>query len=78
LSVPFTEPFRAHDQIEQVRKIGRLAQVLLEMRTEYEQKPRREILDQILARIAELEGLAADIRIALESAPPARNGPGED
>jgi hypothetical protein len=69
LSVPFTDPFRPQDQIEQVRKIGRLAQVLLEMRTEYEHKPRRAILDQILARIEELDGLCVEIRQALEAAP---------
>jgi hypothetical protein len=73
--VPFSEPFRPQDQIEQVRKIGRLAQVLLEMRTEYEHKPRREILDQILARIADLEGMAAEIRTALEASP--AGSPGE-
>ncbi len=73
--MPFTDPFRPQDQIEQVRKIGRLAQVLLEMRSEYEQKPRRAILDQIVARIDELSVLGAEVRHALEESVPAPAGP---
>jgi hypothetical protein len=65
--VPFTDPFRPQDQIDQVRKVGRLAQVLLEMRSEYERKPRRVLLDQIIARIDELAALRAEMGKALEA-----------
>ena len=65
--MPFTDPFRPQDQIDQVRKVGRLAQVLLEMRSEYERKPRRVLLDQIIARIDELAALRAEMGKALEA-----------
>jgi len=65
--VPFTDPFRPQDQIDQVRKVGRLAQLLLEMRSEYERKPRRALLDQIIARIDELSALRAEMGKALEA-----------
>ena len=65
--MPFTDPFRPQDQIDQVRKVGRLAQVLLEMRSEYERKPRRALLDQIIARIDELAALRAEMGTALEA-----------
>ena len=66
--MPFTDPFRPQDQIDQVRKVGRLAQLLLEMRNEYERKPRRVLLDQIIARIDELAVLRAEMGKALEAA----------
>lgn len=59
--MPFTDPYKPQDQIEQVRKVGRLAQIILDMRAEYERRPRPEILGQIVARIAEMEVLRADI-----------------
>jgi hypothetical protein len=65
--VPFTDPFRPQDQIDQVRKVGRLAQLLLEMRSEYERKPRRALLDQIIARIDELSALRTEMSKALEA-----------
>jgi hypothetical protein len=65
--VPFTDPFRPQDQIDQVRKVGRLAQLLLEMRSEYERKPRRALLDQIIARIDELSALREEMGKALEA-----------
>jgi len=67
--MPFTEPFRPQDQIDNVRKVGRLAQIVLDLRTEYERKPRRDLLDQIVARIAELDELRADIVTVIESQP---------
>jgi hypothetical protein len=45
--------------------VGRLAQLLLEMRSEYERKPRRALLDQIIARIDELSALRAEMSKAL-------------
>jgi len=75
--VAFTDPFRPQDQIDQVRKVGRLAQVLLDMRTEYEHKPRRALLEQIVKRIDELMALQAELREVLE-APAAPSGPATD
>jgi hypothetical protein len=59
--VPFTDPYKPQDQIEQVRKVGRLAQIILDMRAEYERRPRMETLAQIVARIAEMETVRAEI-----------------
>jgi hypothetical protein len=59
--VPFTDPYKPQDQIEQVRKVGRLAQIILDMRVEYERRPRPETLAQIVARIAEMETARAEI-----------------
>jgi hypothetical protein len=75
-SVPFSDPFRPQDHIDQVRKVGRLAQVLLDMRTEYERKPRPELLGQILERIHELSALGDDLRadLATPETTPAGHG----
>ena len=59
--MPFTDPYKPQDQIEQVRKVGRLAQIILDMRAEYERRPRLETLAQIVARIAEMETVRAEI-----------------
>lgn len=59
--MPFTEPFRPQDQIDNIRKVGRLAQIILDLRVEYERRPRRDLLDQIVARIGELDELRAQI-----------------
>jgi hypothetical protein len=59
--VPFTDPYKPQDQIEQVRKLGRLAQIVLDMRVEYERRPRPETLAQIVGRIAEMETVRAEI-----------------
>jgi hypothetical protein len=72
--VPFTDPFRPQDQIDQVRKIGRLAQLLLDMRTEYEHKPHRALLEQIAQRIDEMTALRAELSKAL--AEPTSTGAG--
>ncbi len=81
--MPFTDPYKPQDQIEQVRKVGRLAQIILDMRAEYERRPRAEILGQIVARIAEMEAVRADIVAHLpppvaatqeRTAPPAVDG----
>ncbi len=68
--MPFTDPFKSEDHIVAVRKIGRLAQVLLDLRGEYEQKPRRAILEQIVERIDEIIELRAELSGALISTGP--------
>ncbi|MDQ2807837.1 MAG: hypothetical protein M3Z04_13160 [Chloroflexota bacterium] len=63
--MPFTDPIRPQDHIDDVRKVGRLAQVLLDLRVEYEHKPRRALLEQIVQRLDELTVLRADLDAAL-------------
>ena len=41
--------------------MGRLAQIILDMRAEYERRPRSETLGQIVARIAEMDDVRAEI-----------------
>ena len=72
--MPFTDPYKPQDQIEHVRTVGRLAQIILDMRTEYERRPRPETLAQIVARIAEMETVRAEI-VAHMAAPVAAERP---
>lgn len=72
--MPFTEPYKPQDQIELVRKVGRLAQIILDIRTEYERRPRPDLLAQMLNRIAEMEAIRAEI--AAHVVPPALDGAG--
>jgi len=72
-ALPFTEPYKPQDQIELVRKVGRLAQIILDIRTEYERRPRPDLLAQLLSRITEMESVRADIVAHLT--PAAANGP---
>jgi len=69
--LPFTEPYKPQDQIELVRKVGRLAQIILDIRTEYERRPRPDLLTQLLSRITEMESVRAEIVAHLA---PANNG----
>ncbi len=71
--VPFTDPFRPQDHIDEVRKVGRLAQVLLDLRAEYEHKPQRVLLEQIVQRLDELTALRTELDKALTQ--PAPVGP---
>jgi hypothetical protein len=59
--MPFTEPYKPQDQIELVRKVGRLAHIILDIRAEYERRPRPDLLAQMLNRIAEMESLRVEI-----------------
>lgn len=52
--MPFTEPVKPTDPLETVRRIARLAQMLLDMRTEYERRQRPDLLVQIQERAKEL------------------------
>ena len=56
--MPFTEPIKSDDPIETVRMIARLANLMLDLRTEYERRPRPQLLQQIRERAAELHDLA--------------------
>ncbi len=45
-----------------VRTIGRLCQMILELRDEYERRPRPDLLDQIEQRLTELANLHIELR----------------
>lgn len=50
----FSPPTREDDPIHVVRTIGRIAQMLLELRDEYEHRPRPDTLAQIDQRLGDL------------------------
>jgi hypothetical protein len=56
--MPFTEPVKPNDTTEMVRRIARIAQMLLDMRLEYERRPRPAMLQQIQERAKELYELS--------------------
>lgn len=64
----YSSPTREDDPIHIVRTIGRIAQMLLELRDEYERRPRPDTLAQIDQRLNDL----ADQRAKLKT----RRGPG--
>ncbi|MDP9372096.1 MAG: hypothetical protein M3Q65_06520 [Chloroflexota bacterium] len=64
----YSAPTREDDPIHVVRTIGRIAQMLLELRDEYERRPRPDTLAQIDQRLNDL----ADQRVKLNS----RRNPG--
>ncbi len=55
----FSAPTREDDPIHIVRTIGRLSQMLLELRDEYERRPRPDTLAQIDQRLNDLAELRA-------------------
>ncbi|HEX2909622.1 MAG TPA: hypothetical protein VH186_02360 [Chloroflexia bacterium] len=67
--MPFTEPIRTDDPIETVRMIARLANLLLDLRTEYERRQKPAILLQIKERAAELNDLANRLPVEGELPP---------
>lgn len=66
----YSAPTREDDPIHIVRTIGRIAQMLLELRDEYERRPRPDTLAQIDQRINDLD----DQRAKLNSRRGAGNG----
>ena len=50
----YSVPAREDDPVHTIRTIGRLCQILLELRDEYVQRPREEILVQIDQRLQDL------------------------
>lgn len=58
----YSIPTRESDPVHTVRTIGRLAQMLLELRDEYVRDPRPDTLDQILRRLDEINRLSDDLK----------------
>lgn len=72
--MPYSEPIKAGDTMDTLRKVTRLAHLIIELKTEYEKKPRTETLEQIIQRSAELHDLCRQLIPALpeeEKEPPA-------
>lgn len=65
--MPFSEPQYSSDHIEEVRRIGRIAILINELRAEYEARRRNETLEQMLARIDDLCQLRNGLSEALEA-----------
>jgi hypothetical protein len=59
--MPYATPTREGDVIHTVRRVGRLAQMLLELRDEYERRPRPDTLAQIDRRLSELNDLREEL-----------------
>jgi hypothetical protein len=74
----YSAPTREDDPIHVVRTIGRLAQMLLELRDEYERRPRADTLDQINQRLNDLseQRLKLHQRRRLDSEGNPASGPG--
>jgi hypothetical protein len=58
----YTNPSREDDPVHTVRTIARVAQMLIELRDEYVERPRPNLLVQIDQRLQDLEDLRATLR----------------
>lgn len=58
----YAVPSREDDPVHTVRTIGRICQIILELRDEYVQRPRPEILAQIDQRLEDLLAQQAELR----------------
>ncbi len=59
---PYSLPTREDDPVHLVRMIGRLAQMVIELRDEYVREPRADTLEQIERRLDELSNLRDQLR----------------
>lgn len=57
---------REGDPVHTVRTIGRLAQMIIELRDEYVQRPRPDLLVQIDQRMTDMESLHGELRARME------------
>jgi prefoldin subunit 5 len=62
----FGSPTRDDTPAQTVRTIGRLAQMLIELRDEYAERPREDTMEQIEKRLDELIELREELRQRLE------------
>lgn len=58
----YSVPSREDDPVHTVRTIGRIAQMLIELRNEYVNQPRADILEQIEQRLDDLLAQREDLR----------------
>jgi hypothetical protein len=64
----YTLPSREDDPIHTVRTIGRIAQMLIELRDEYVKRPRTAILEQIEQRLDDLIAQRTDLQHRIANA----------
>jgi hypothetical protein len=64
----YAVPSREDDPVHTVRTIGRIAQIIIELRDEYVQRPRPEILAQIDQRLEDLIHQQEQLRIRMAGA----------
>ena len=57
----FSVSSRDHDPVQTVRTIARVAQMLVELRDEYIERPRRDTLQQIEQRLDDLTRLRDEL-----------------
>ncbi len=60
---------REGDPVHTVRTIGRLAQMIIELRDEYVARPRPDLLVQIDQRMTDLTALHGELRARMASQP---------
>ena len=65
---------REGDPVHTVRTIGRLAQMIVELRDEYVARPRPDLLVQIDQRMTDLNALQEELRLRMAEA--AQSPPG--
>lgn len=63
-------PSRGESPLQTVRTIGRVAQMLIELRDEYVEKQRDDLLAQIEQRLDDLIELRSELRDRIEHARP--------
>lgn len=63
----YNVPTGDHDPMQIVRTIGRLTQMLLEIRDEYVRDPREDTLDQFERRLDEINQLSRQLREARQN-----------
>ena len=57
---------RENDPVHTVRTIGRLAQMIIELRDEYVSRPRPDLLVQIDQRVTDLIALQEELRTRMD------------
>jgi hypothetical protein len=65
----YTLASREDDPVHTVRTIARVAQILIELRDEYVQRPRPDILHQIEQRLDDLVTLRDELKVRASRAP---------
>jgi hypothetical protein len=63
----FSVSSRDHDPVQTVRTIARVAQMLVELRDEYVERPRRDTLVQIEQRLDDLLRLRDELHLHIET-----------
>jgi hypothetical protein len=61
MSGGYTLPSREDDPVHTVRTIARIAQILIELRDEYVQRPRPDLIQQIEQRLDDLLALRGEL-----------------